>query len=160
MLAARLIRLVESHADELVDAAVSDLRSNPRTRAFNRVPESELRHRLRDLYTHLGDWVGERTEARVEAYYTEVGRRRFHDRVPLSDLVFAIILSKDHLRHFIRLHGLVESVVELYSEEQLYQMTWSFFDRAVYFAVAGYEAERLHVAEMAVARPQVDPTVL
>jgi hypothetical protein len=157
MLATRLIRLVESHADELVNAAVADLRTNPRTRFFNRVPESELRHRLRDLYTHLGDWVGDRTESRVEAYYSEVGRRRFHDGVPLSDLVFAIMLSKDHLRHYIRLHGLVESIVELYSEEQLYQMTWSFFDRAVYFAVKGYEDERLRVADMASAKPHAEP---
>jgi hypothetical protein len=158
MLATRLIRLVQSHADELVNAAVADLRTNPRTRTFNRVPESELRHRLRDLYSHLGDWVGERTESRVEAYYTEVGRRRFHDGVPLAELVFAIMLSKDHLRHYIRLHGLVESVVELYAEEQLYQMTWSFFDRAIYFGVKGYEEERLHVADMAAARPHAEPT--
>jgi hypothetical protein len=46
----------------------------------------------------------------------------------------------------------VESVVELYSEEQLYQLTWSFFDRAVYFTVKGYEDERRRMVELAAVR--------
>jgi hypothetical protein len=62
------------------------------------------------------------------------------------------VLFKDHLRHFISSRGLVASVVELYSEEQLYQLTWSFFDRALYFTVKGYEDERRRMADLAAAR--------
>ena len=156
MLAARLIRLVETHAEELVQVVLRDLRTNPRTASFTRVPEPDLRHRLRDLYTHLGDWIGDKTETRVERQYMELGRRRYHEGVPLAELIYAMVLFKDHLRQFIRSHGLVESVVELYSEEQLYQLTWSFFDRAVYFTVKGYEDERRQMAELAAVRQSLE----
>jgi hypothetical protein len=152
MLAARLIRLVEAHAEELVQAVLHDLRTNPRTASFSRVPEADLRHRMHDLYKHLGDWIGDKTETRIETQYMEVGRRRYHEGVPLAEVIFAMVLFKDNLRKFIRSHGLVESVVELYSEEQLYQLTWSFFDRAVYFTIRGYEDERRRMAELAAAR--------
>ena len=53
MLAARLIRLVETHADELVQVVLHDLRTNPRTASFTRVPEADLRHRLHwSLWRH------------------------------------------------------------------------------------------------------------
>jgi hypothetical protein len=157
MLAARLIRLVETHAEELVQAVLHDVRTNPRTASFTRVPEADLRHRVHDLYQHLGDWIGDKTETRIETQYMEGGRRRYHDAVPLAEVVYAMVLFKDHLRQFIRSHGLVESVVELYSEEQLYQLTWSFFDRAVYFTVKGYEDERSRMAELAAARRSLEP---
>jgi hypothetical protein len=142
MLATQLIRLIEAHADELVRAVIRDIRTNPRTSSFSRVPESELTERLLDLYRHLGDWIGEQTDDRIESYYAEIGRRRFNALVPLADAVYALIVIEQHLRRFVREHGLSRSVVELYSEEQLHQMVWSFFDRAVYFMVKGYEDER------------------
>ena len=158
MLAARLIRLVETNAEELVQIVLHDLRTNPRTASFTRVPEPDLRHRLHDLYTHLGDWIGDKTETRIERQYMELGRRRYHEGVPLAELIYAMVLFKDHLRQFIRSHGLVESVVELYSEEQLYQLTWSFFDRAVYFTIKGYEDERKRMAELAAVRRSLEAT--
>ena len=158
MLAARLIRLVETHAEELVQIVLHDLRTNPRTASFTRVPEPDLRHRLHDLYTHLGDWIGDKTETRIERQYMELGRRRYHEGVPLAELIYAMVLFKDHLRQFIRSHGLVESVVELYSEEQLYQLTWSFFDRAVYFTIKGYEDERKRMVELAAVRRLLEAT--
>jgi hypothetical protein len=142
MLATQLIRHVETHADELVHAVIRDLRTNPLTSSLSRVPEPELAGRLRDLYAHLGDWIGEPTDDRLEAFYSEIGRRRYHADIPLADAVYALILIAQHLRRFVRDHGLPRSAVEMYGEEQLQQMLRSFFDRAVYFMVKGYEDER------------------
>ena len=152
MLAANLIRLVETHADELAQAVIADVRTNPCTPSFTRVAEADLRHRVHDLYRHLGDWIGDKTETHIERQYVAVGQRRFHEGIPLAEVVYALVLFKDHLRHFISSRGLVASIVELYSEEQLYQLTWSFFDRALYFTVKGYEDERRRMADLAATR--------
>jgi hypothetical protein len=160
MLAVRLIQLVETHAADLVQAVFNDVRTNPRTPSFTRVPEADLRHRLQDLYRHFGDWIGERTETQIETQYVEVGRRRFHEEVPLEEVIYALVLVKDHLRRFIRHHGLATSVVELYSEEQLYELTGSFFDRAMYFTVKGYEDERRRRASLAAARRSLETASL
>jgi hypothetical protein len=153
MLATQLIRLVETHADELVRAVIRDIRTNPHTASLSRVPEAELTERLRDLYLHLGDWISEQTDERIEAYYSEIGRRRYDARVPLADAVYALIVVKQHLRRFVRDHGFTRSVVEMYSEEQLREMAWSFFDRAVYFMVKGYEDERRGLPATSAVRP-------
>jgi hypothetical protein len=152
MLAVRLIQLVETHAEEIVQAVLADVRTNPRTPSFTRVPEADLRHRLHDLYRHFGDWIGDRTEPRIAEQYVEVGRRRLQDNVPIEEVVYALVLVKEHLHEFIRHHGLAGSVVELYSEEQLYHLVGSFFDRATYFTVKGYEDERRRLAAQAEIR--------
>jgi hypothetical protein len=51
-------------------------------------------------------------------------------------------------------------VVELYSEEQLYELTGSFFDRAMYFTVKGYEDERRRRASLAAARRSLETASL
>ena len=141
MLAVRLIQLIETHAAALVQAIIADVRTNPRTPSFKRVPEADSSPAA-DLSKHYGDWIGERTEAQIETQYVEVGRRRYHEDIPLEEVIYALVLVKDRLRAFIRQHGLASSVMDLYSEEQLYELTGSFFDRAMYFTVKGYEDER------------------
>jgi hypothetical protein len=152
MLATQLIRLIERHADELVHAVIRDIRTNPRTVSLSRVSETELTGRLLDLYAHLGDWIGEQSDERIELYYSDIGRRRYNAQVSLADAVYALIIIEQHLRRFVRDRGFTASAIELYSEEQLHQMVSAFFDRAVYFMVKGYEDERRRLGQAAAAR--------
>jgi len=139
MLLPSLIRLIETHADELMDQVVKAVRTDPRTAFLHEVSEAELKRRGFDLYRNLGRWLGEKSEADIEATYRENGYRRFQEGVPLSALVHALTLMKQHLWNFVRKNDLPETATNLYSEEQLEMMVGQFFDKAVYPAVRGYE---------------------
>jgi hypothetical protein len=139
MLAARLVRRIEDHAEELTRAVLNDLGSNPRTPAYHRLSLEELHDRVYDVYHHLGRTLGEESEAAIEASYAELGRRRFGEGIPLHEVVYALILTKYHLRDYIRASGIVDSAVDLYQEEDLHIRVGRFFDKAVYFTVKGYE---------------------
>ena len=139
MLLPSLIRLIETHADELVDQVVKAVRTDPRTALLHEVSEAELKRRGFDLYRNLGRWLGEKSEADIEATYQENGYRRFQEGVPLSALVHALTLMKQHLWNFVRKNDLPETATNLYSEEQLEMMVGQFFDKALYHAVRGYE---------------------
>jgi hypothetical protein len=147
VLSARLIRVIEDHAEELTRGVLRDLASNPRTTAYHRLPPDELHRRVYDVYRNLGRWLGDKTEEHVESTYGGLGRRRFGEGVPLSEVVYALILTKEHLREYIRAVGLVDSAVDLYLEEELHLLIGHFFDNALYHTVRGYEAEaRLRAA--------------
>ncbi len=88
----------------------------------------------------------------MRAEYEEWGRRRFRQRIPLSEIVYALLLVKHHLRRYIRDHGLVEFSadsavsgeflpVHLHGMQELNYMVGEFFDRALYYLTRGYEAE-------------------
>jgi len=139
MLSDRLVRMIEEHADELTRALDEDLKSNLRTASYHRLSQETIRHRTYQVYTELGVWLNSKAESDIESNFTELGKKREGEGVPLGDLVYALILTKYHLRDYIRDAGLGSSAVELYQVQELHRLLGSFFDRAIYYAVRGYE---------------------
>ena len=151
MLTTRLIRLIERHAVSLTQAAMHDVLTNERTRSFHQIPTAALEMRVAALYQHLGNWIGDPKEDTVREEYEYWGRTRFHEGIPLSQVIYSVILVKQHLRRFIREHGLVAFAgdrvapgdlvpVELYGIQELNYMVGDFFDQALYHLARGYEA--------------------
>jgi len=135
-----LIKLIEEHAEDLTREVLRDLAGNARTPSYNSLPADELHRRVYDVYHNLGRWLGDKTEEHLESTFGGLGRRRHAEGVPLSEVVYALVLIKDHLRGYIRAVGLVDSAVELYLEEELHLQIGNFFDNAMYQTVKGYEA--------------------
>ena len=151
MLTSRLIQLIETHAESLTNEAVQDVLTNEGTSSFRRVPIAELRPRIAALYQNLGKWIGNPSDEAIRKEYEEWGRTRFRQGIPFSEIVYCVILTKTHLRRFIRDHGLVvfsgdrvtpgELVpVQLYGIQELNYMVGEFFDRALYHLARGLES--------------------
>jgi hypothetical protein len=141
MLSARMLRTIEDHAEELTKVVLRDLETNPRTPSYRSIPDDELRRRVYDVYHNLGRWLGEKNEEPLEASYGRLGRTRCREGVRLSELVYALMLSKEHLHEYIRMAGLIDSALELYGEEELAFLCGRFFDRAIFYTIRGYESE-------------------
>jgi hypothetical protein len=140
MLAARLVRAIEDHAEDLTRGVLDDLGTNPHTPSYHVLSRTELHGRVYEVYRNLGRWLGEDAEAAVDVTYSAVGRERRAEGIPLSEVVYALILTRHHLRDYVLRSGLVASVVDLYQEEDLNLRLDLFFDRALYYTVKGYEA--------------------
>jgi hypothetical protein len=153
MLSVRLVRIIEDHAEELTRALIKELQSNSRTAAYHRLSHADLQDRLYDVYRNLGHWLGHETDKDVEATYSVLGKKRAAEGIPLSEVVYALILCKYHLRDYIRSAGLVDSAVELYQEQELHRLVGHFFDRAIYNTVKGYEREAVQLHASRAAKP-------
>ena len=141
MLSVRLVQLIEDHAEELTQELIRDLQSNPRTPHYHRLTSEELHYRTYAVYRNLGHWVSQRSEEPIASNYAELAIRRYEEGVPLEEIVFALILTKNHLYAYVRATGLMDSAVELHQERELRRLIGSFFDRAIYHAVKAYEQE-------------------
>jgi hypothetical protein len=157
MISANLIELIAIHADKVTADVVRDLTTDERTRGFRTVPISELEPRVFELFHHLGKWIGEPKAGRVQEEFSEWGRRRFGQGIPLSEIVYAVLLLKHHLRRYIRDHGLIEASfprvesdyilpMHLHSLQDLNEQVGAFFDEALYHLARGYEAEAARIA--------------
>jgi len=151
MLSARLVKLIEEHAEQLTAGLVKDLQNNPHTKAYHKLSHQELHRRAYDVYRHLGEWLDHKADDRIEASYRELGRDRHAEDVPLSEVVYTLILIKYHLRDYVRTAGLVNSTVELYQQLELDRLVGQFFDKAIYHATRGYEHAEARHQELAVA---------
>ncbi|HET7840019.1 MAG TPA: hypothetical protein VFM21_00355 [Terriglobia bacterium] len=141
MLSTRLVRMIEDHAEQITHSLLTDLQSNPRTPTYNGLSRHELHDRIYEVYRNLGRWLTHESAEAVETAYTELGKIRFAEDVPLSEVVYALILTKSHLRDYIRSSALFDSAVELYQEKELQELMARFFDQAIYFTVQAYMRE-------------------
>jgi hypothetical protein len=87
----------------------------------------------------LGDWLMTKDELDLETRYLEIGARRAGQQVPLSQLLWAITLTKANLWEFIKNESGLERPVEVFGELEMLQLLDQFFDRAIYYAAIGYE---------------------
>jgi hypothetical protein len=141
MFSYRLVRLIESHADVLAAGLEKKVQNNFQVSHFRDVSAQELKDRVYEIYRHLGEWLLGKNELDIEHRYREIGARRAEQKVPLSELVQAIVLTKENLWDFLKSEAVIDRAVEIMGELELLQMLEMFFDRAIYYAAVGYEEE-------------------
>ncbi len=139
MLGLKLVRLIEKHCEDVAEGLMAKLLSSERTPGYRKLNKDELRISLVSLYSHLEEWLLSKTEEDVERHFREVGARRGKEGVPSSELAWALMLSKEQLWRFVYHEAAAEKALELYGELEFLETLDRFFDRAVYYALLGYE---------------------
>ena len=139
MLAYRLVRLIETHSDTLASSLLHKVQTLESTAAYRNVPPEELKQRVYEIYRHLGDWLLGKSEFDIEKRYLEIGAKRAAQHVPLSQLTWTIILTKENLWEFLKSESVLDRPVEVFGELEMLQLLDQFFDRAIYYAAIGYE---------------------
>ncbi len=139
----RLIRIIESNADEFAHSTVKKIRSSPRTESHRKVPDKDMYNRCYEVYHNLGRWLWEKSDQAVQARFNELGESRCEEDIPLADVLWALVLTKDRLLEYLGSYGLADSAIELYQQQELDKLIGHFFDRAVCYTAAGYERQAL-----------------
>jgi hypothetical protein len=142
LLAYRLVRLIETHSDQLSSGLLHKIHNSEKCRDFSRVPAEEFQQRTSEVYHHLGEWLLGKTEHDIERCFREIGQRRAVQGVPLSQVVWAIALTKENLMEFMQKEAAGGQPVEILGELEILQLLEQFFDRATFYAVSGYEHSR------------------
>ena len=138
MIALRLVRLIETHAEELAEGLTRKLLSSDRTRDLRNVPANELHHRCHEIYRNLSDWLLNKTEHDIEHVYKGLGARRAGQGISMAALTWAILLTRS-------ICGVSWSgkactwAAQCFRELELERLLDQFFDRVVYYAIEGYE---------------------
>ena len=149
MLSTRLIHLIESHADELANGLVAHLKTHPRTPSLHHFPQDQLRDRAFATYHHLGDWLSGQHEEEVRKTYGDFGEGRAHEGLPLSEIIYALTVTKNHLLDFAQSSMESSNTMEVLGLRDLILHVTRFFDYATFCTASGYEkvhTSKIHVA--------------
>jgi len=139
----RLVRLIENHSNDLADALLFRVHQSPALHSYNNVSPEELKQRVGEIYQHLGEWLLGKTEKDIKRRYAEIGARRFDQGVSLSELIWAIIQTKDNLWDFLNRESFPGFEIEVLAEHELFRMIDRFFNHAIHYAAIGYEQAAL-----------------
>ena len=139
MVGLKLVRLIERHSERLARGLTERIRKSERTSDFRKFPPEDLQPAAAEVYRNLGEWLLQKTENDIENQFRTIGSRRAGEGVRLHQFVWALLLTRNHLWHFLEQEGFADNIVEIHGEQELRQMLNQFFDRAVYYGILGYE---------------------
>ena len=139
MISAKLVKMIEEHAEQLTQSLVKDILSNPKTNFYHRFSSEELYKRAYDIYKNLSEWLIDKTEADIQEKYMALGKQRAEENIPVSQVIFGLILTRNHLLDYVKTFGLADTALDFYLELELFYLVTQFYDKAIYFAVCGYE---------------------
>jgi hypothetical protein len=139
MLAMRLVRLIEAHSEALSRGLAEEILQSERTAAFRKIPAEGLKLAATEIYRNLGEWLLQKTDSDIALRFRSIAAQRSSEGIPLHQFVWALTLTRDYLWLFLRREAFSDSIVALHGEMELQQLLNQFFDRAIYYAIQGYE---------------------
>jgi hypothetical protein len=140
---ARLIRIIETSADELTHKWLGDVQRSAKTTTYRKFNEKDLYKRGFLVLSHLGKWIAEeadREESRI--FWIQLGRERQKEGFAISEIIMAISLLRRNLWQKIETEGLMDTAYDFFQAMQLHNRVTHFFDRAVYYTACGYESPK------------------
>ena len=134
----RLVRLIETHSEELAARLVEKVRVSPNSPSYRNVPADELKQRVFEIYQHLGEWLLGKREEDIGRRYREIGARRFQQQVPLSELTWVLVLTKETMWDYVK-DMILENQEQVAGELEVLELIGQFFDRAIHSTAEGYQ---------------------
>jgi hypothetical protein len=138
MLGIKLVRLIEKHSEALSRGLIKELRESERTSDYRNIAARELQLASSEVYRNLTEWLLQKTEGDIAQRFRFIAAQRAAEGIRLHQLVWALILTRDHLWQFLRREAIADNIVELHGELELDRLLNQFFDRAIYYAIVGY----------------------
>jgi hypothetical protein len=139
----RLLDLIEHNADALTKAWLKDVQGREEMPTYRRQDERWLHERVFYVYSQLGRWISHKTsKEEIAAHYANLGAERYQQGFQLAEVVEALTLTRRHLWLKVLHEGLLDTAVDLYGAMELNSRVVLFFDRAIRFAIQGYEVKR------------------
>jgi hypothetical protein len=137
MVALRLVRLIETHSDEIAANLATKIHTSARRMDVQEVPEFELLIFIPDLLQNLRGWLLNNARTEIEAHYRDIGARLTAKGVVLAPTCWIVVITKEHLWRYLQEQAL-PSPIELYGEIELLWFMSEFFDLALCCIVQGY----------------------
>ncbi len=143
MISQKLVDLIEENAEELTNRFMKDLFSREETRHYKKIPEDRTHERVFDVYKRLGSWLSKKRSMKeeIKKHYTELGKQRYKEGIPLNEVIMAFLLVKRHIWLYVMDKHVIDSAYELQAVLDLNNRVVLFFDRIIFFIAMGYEEE-------------------
>ena len=140
VLSNRLVELIERNADQLTRRWIEIVRTHDGTPTYHTYDEQKLYDRAFSVYSQLGKWLSaETTHDEVKKIYTALGAQRRLEGFKLSELLEALLVTRQVLWSKVESEGLLDTALDLNQAIDLNDRTLAFFDRCAIHAARGYE---------------------
>jgi hypothetical protein len=144
MISTRLIHLIESNRDLIIDRVAAELRREPQITHGKSIQDYELHGLAQDLLHHLGDWLSSGNSYDLTLRYERFGALCYQQGIPLHEALRGMCLLREKMLDVAQENMFSNNSVELYAEEELDRRLGRFFDGLAVHLAKGFEEAARH----------------
>lgn len=138
MLEERLVAIIESRADEIARTWYRDVKGSNYTPGFRNISEDEGLEMATNVYRKLGYWLTPDSDKDVKHTYEMFGESLYNKEFRMEEVVMVLVLIKRYLWLHLLEQGIMTTNLEVYRALELNNKVVLYFDRAICFALEGY----------------------
>ncbi len=148
MIYLKIMEVLKSDAEQLSRRVVNDLLNRGETEYHKKYSQEIMYERVYDVYSTLGYWLDRaRPKEEIRKHFSEIGKKRFEEGIPLHEVIMFLMLIKRHLWLYLLEKHFFENSYELMKSLEMNNRVVLFFDRAILAATMGYETELVKYVE-------------
>ncbi|HBY61979.1 MAG TPA: hypothetical protein DEH78_19335 [Solibacterales bacterium] len=134
-----LIQRIEANWEKIATAVAQQSQRDRNVEHYRTLDNDELRKRAQDVAQNLGYWLTTENSGAVVERYRALGRRRYHEGFPLSEVVYKLQLIERKITEYAQDQNAATTALEIYGELEMLRALRRFFDLAIHGLVSGYE---------------------
>jgi hypothetical protein len=140
MRAPKLVQHLQADADSISERLIDKIRNSHRCCELSlKLSADEHKRYATNIYHDLVEWLAAENDSLIVDRYVHLGRLRAQQHIPFSHLFWAVCITREYLWEYIQQECLLDEPVEFWGGVMLLRSLNQFFDRALYFALVGYQ---------------------
>lgn len=140
MLSDQIIHLIEHQSERLVNQWIRSVQDNSATPSYHEFKDEDLAVNIREVYRHFGQYLkASHDQKQLANLFLRIGAERRNQKIPLNELVFAIMLARRNLWTFISEEIMSTSAIDYHKINEFWHLVMNFFDKNIYYVILGFE---------------------
>lgn len=139
MITTSLVKIVKSNLEEMTKLWTEEARKSDVMKTYHKFDETELKKRGSAVFENLVKWLeaGAHSEE-VEHYFEEVGKSRLNEGFPLTEVHYAVYLTKKIFWSFVDWRDAISGKFETAHATQVMSVFNNYFDLGNFHITEGY----------------------
>lgn len=116
-----------------------EVRKSDYMKTYQKFPDEQLKKVNKVFFDHLAKWISSGLSRKeIGNYFVALGKERYHQKIPLSEIHYAVYLAKNVVYNTALGESLLDSAMEVYQVMELGKMIANFFDTGNFYITRGY----------------------
>jgi len=139
MISKKFMDAIVNKTEGLSKTWCKEVRQSDYMKTYQKLPDEQLMRVNKIFFDYFAKWISQGLSRKdIGNYFVDLGKERYHQKFPLSEIHYAVILAKKVVRSQALSESLLDSAMEVYQLMELGQMVASFFDTGNFYITRGY----------------------
>jgi len=134
-----LVRVVEKNSEEIVRLWIEDVTTHSLTSGYRRLNPIWMLKGVSKILSHFGKWLDGYIDKDIQTIYIQLGKGSKREGLLLSEVISSWGLLRKHIWEYTIGSLDWTKPVDIYMVLELGHRFVSFFEKAIYYTVKGYE---------------------